>query len=187
MAVKEGGQHTNVEFETSLLGNHGQSLDASAAAGANSEEQRAWQKRKNIDPKEQIKLVRISHVRYQHPDLEKILVFLKGQSACSIVSHSNPSNTGAEDFGLSIVKRTEDRVWLGGYGPDEFCYYAQTGPKKFLGAAFIVEQESDLAKYVVYVDQSSGPQLMAPVLELLSFQEPVPLKNRWTHRVGVKW
>lgn len=84
MAVKEGGQHTNVEFETSLLGNHGQSLDASAAAGANSEEQRAWQKRKNIDPKEQIKLVRISHVRYQHPDLDKILIFLKGQSACSM-------------------------------------------------------------------------------------------------------
>lgn len=49
----------------------------------------------------------------------------------------------SQDFGMTIVKQTDDKVWFGGYGPDLYCYYAQKGPKKFLGATFIVEGEPD--------------------------------------------
>lgn len=61
-----------------LKSNIGRSLNAALAAGPNAESQQAWRERQNIDTTKQIKLVRICHVRYQHPELEKITVFLQG-------------------------------------------------------------------------------------------------------------
>lgn len=48
---------------------------------------------------------------------------------------------------MSVVKQTEDKRWFAGYGPDPYCYYAQQGPKEFLGATFLVERLLDLERY----------------------------------------
>ena len=48
---------------------------------------------------------------------------------------------------MKIVREQKDQIWFGGYGPDPYCYYAQQGPKKFLGATFILEREEDLQRY----------------------------------------
>ncbi|KAJ5936312.1 hypothetical protein N7454_005610 [Penicillium verhagenii] len=66
-------------------------------------------------------------MRYQHPDLNEITIFL-------------------EDFGMTIAKRTDDEIWYRGYGVDPYVYYAKKGPKKFLGGAFLVESYQDLEK-----------------------------------------
>ena len=42
---------------------------------------REWQKKRGIDPSTQVKIVKLSHMRYQHPDLNKITTFLRGQSS----------------------------------------------------------------------------------------------------------
>jgi len=64
---------------------------------------------------------------YQHPDLPSITKFLL-------------------DFGMTIVKKTSDEVWFGGYGPDHYVYCARQGPKQFLGGTFEVESYEDLEK-----------------------------------------
>jgi hypothetical protein len=46
--------------------------------GHQQEDIEAWRARNNIDVTRQIKLVKISHMRYQHPDLEEITRFLEG-------------------------------------------------------------------------------------------------------------
>ncbi|KAK3100857.1 hypothetical protein LTR53_018900, partial [Teratosphaeriaceae sp. CCFEE 6253] len=68
-------------------------------------------------------------MRYQHPDLDEITKFL-------------------QDFGMHIAKRSEDgeRIWYRGYGTTQYVYYAQRGPKKFLGGTFEVESHAELEK-----------------------------------------
>lgn len=66
-------------------------------------------------------------MRYQHPDLDEITTFLA-------------------DFGMHLVKSTDDKRWFRGYGPDQYVYYAQRGPKKFLGGTYEVESYADLEK-----------------------------------------
>lgn len=66
-------------------------------------------------------------MRYQHPDLDVISQFL-------------------QDFGMDVVKQTADKLWLRGYGNDQYVYYAQKGAKKFLGGTFEVETHDDLVK-----------------------------------------
>jgi hypothetical protein len=52
------------------------------------------------------------------------------------------------DFGMTVAKKTEDKKWFRGYGVDQYVYYAQQGPKKFLGGCFEVESHAELEKYV---------------------------------------
>ena len=47
---------------------------------------------------------------------------------------------------MRVVKKTDDKVWFRGYGADQYVYYAQRGPKKFLGGTFEVESYQDLEK-----------------------------------------
>ncbi len=42
-----------------------------------------WRSQNNIDASKQIKLVKLSHIRYQHPDLDEITRFLQG--SCPLV------------------------------------------------------------------------------------------------------
>ncbi|EMC98824.1 hypothetical protein BAUCODRAFT_381516 [Baudoinia panamericana UAMH 10762] len=109
--------------------NFGASLPDTEDRGADSEPLRSWQKRNNIDTSAQVKLVKLVHMRYQHPDLEEITTFLR-------------------DFGMHIAKRSEDgnQLWFRGYGPDQYVYYAQKGPKKFLGGTYSVESMAELEK-----------------------------------------
>lgn len=88
---------------------------------------RQWQEEQNIDRDAQIKLTKLVHMRYQHPDLDKITTFLR-------------------DFGMTIAHKTEDRRWFKGYGSDQYVYYAQRGPKKFLGGCFEVASYTELEK-----------------------------------------
>ncbi|CAO2657847.1 Nn.00g071070.m01.CDS01 [Neocucurbitaria sp. VM-36] len=88
---------------------------------------RQWQKESNIDRDAQIKLTKLVHMRYQHPNLDEITTFLR-------------------DFGMSVAKKTDGKRWYKGYGEDAYVYYAQQGEKKFLGGTFEVESYSELEK-----------------------------------------
>ncbi|KAH7110236.1 Glyoxalase/Bleomycin resistance protein/Dihydroxybiphenyl dioxygenase [Dactylonectria macrodidyma] len=107
--------------------NAGASVPDTEAIGPNGQSIAEWRQERGIDPAQQIHAVRLVHMRYQHPDLKSIRTFL-------------------HDFGMRAVKETEDRVWFQGYGVDQYVYYAQQGPKKFLGGTFEVETYDDLVK-----------------------------------------
>ena len=113
--------------KTDVKPNQGASIPDDVAKRDESESLASWQQRNNIDPTKQIKLVKLVHMRYQHPDLATITTFLK-------------------DFGMSVVKQTDDRIWFRGYGTDQYVYYAQRGEKKFLGGTFEVESMAELEK-----------------------------------------
>ncbi|KAI1437925.1 Glyoxalase/Bleomycin resistance protein/Dihydroxybiphenyl dioxygenase [Xylaria sp. CBS 124048] len=77
-----------------------------------------------------ISLVRIAHVYYKYPDLEKARQFLL-------------------DFGLTEVQRAkvgeEERIYFRGYGTEPWVLCGIKSDKaEFAGAAFVVESESDL-------------------------------------------
>ncbi|KAF3179999.1 hypothetical protein TWF225_001946 [Orbilia oligospora] len=82
----------------------------------------------SLTPK--IKITKISHMRYQHP-----------------LSGINGLTTFLLDFGMEVVKRTETAIWFGGYGIDQYVYYAGIGSeKKFLGGTWEVESWEDLER-----------------------------------------
>lgn len=110
------------------------------AIGPDSEPVSSWIQHLGISKSNQIKLVKISHMRYQHPDLPTITSFML-------------------DFGMSVVKNTDEEIWFGGYGPDHYVYYAKKGPKKFLGGAFEVESYEDLEK-AARLERASGVEKM---------------------------
>ncbi|KAJ6023496.1 uncharacterized protein N7446_013859 [Penicillium canescens] len=110
-----------------IQANHGASVADIIAIGPESESVQAWRERCGIKTESQIRLVKLAHMRYQHPDLEEITIFL-------------------QDFGMTIAKQTDDEVWYRGYGADPYVYYAKKGPKQFLGGAFEVESYRDLER-----------------------------------------
>ncbi|PSN66882.1 putative 2,3-dihydroxybiphenyl-1,2-dioxygenase or glyoxalase/bleomycin resistance protein-like protein [Corynespora cassiicola Philippines] len=107
--------------------NRGSSLPQEQAIPDVRKPLRQWQAERNIDRDAQIKLRRLVHMRYQHPDLAEITTFLR-------------------DFGMSVAKKTETQRWFKGYGKDQYVYYAQQGEKKFLGGTFEVESFAELEK-----------------------------------------
>ena len=107
--------------------NHGASVPDIIATGPAQETLSQWRSRANIDQSNHIKIVKLAHMRYQHPDLKEITEFL-------------------EDFGMTVAKQTEDEVWYQGYGKDQYVYYARKGPRSFLGGSFEVESYGDLEK-----------------------------------------
>ena len=107
--------------------NRGSSLPQEQAIPDVRKPLRQWQAERNIDRDAQIKLRRLVHMRYQHPDLAEITTFLR-------------------DFGMSVAKKTETQRWFKGYGRDQYVYYAQQGEKKFLGGTFEVESFAELEK-----------------------------------------
>jgi hypothetical protein len=86
-------------------------------------------------------------MRYQHPDLEEITVFLQGEQFC--LSTSKNRTDLNLDFGMIIAKQTDDEIWYRGYGADPYVYYAKKGPKQFLGGSFLVESYQDLERWMV--------------------------------------
>jgi hypothetical protein len=77
-----------------------------------------------------VQLARISHVYFEHPDLEKFREF-------------------AKDFGLVEAQVTKDRVYFRGYGKDPYVYVAsrsKDGKPRFLGPAFVASSEEDFEK-----------------------------------------
>ncbi|KAJ5968758.1 hypothetical protein N7501_005006 [Penicillium viridicatum] len=107
--------------------NHGASIADIMAIGPERESIPTWQAGCNIKTDSQIRLVKLAHMRYQHPDLDEITTFL-------------------EDFGMTIAKKTDDEIWYRGYGVDPYVYYAKKGEKKFLGGTWEVESYQELEK-----------------------------------------
>lgn len=60
--------------------NRGASVPDVTAIGEEQESLQSWRQRVGIDPSKQIRLVKVSHMRYQHPDLAEITKFLRGTS-----------------------------------------------------------------------------------------------------------
>ncbi|CAI7607523.1 unnamed protein product [Penicillium pancosmium] len=109
------------------IANHGASVPDLIAVGSEQENVEEWRERCNIDQSSQIRLVKLAHMRYQHPDLDQITTFL-------------------QDFGMTVTKKTDQEIWYRGYGDDQYVYYARKGPKEFLGGTFTVESYEDLEK-----------------------------------------
>lgn len=77
-----------------------------------------------------VKVIRLAHVVYQHPDLEKALSFLF-------------------DFGFVEEHRTANRVYLRGYGIQPFVYVVEQSPddrRHFIGGYWVVDTFGDLEK-----------------------------------------
>lgn len=73
-----------------------------------------------------INLKRIAHVYYIHKDLDKAHQFLL-------------------DFGFSVAKKVDDKIYYRGYGTEPFLYCATKGPEdKFGGTGWVVESMEDL-------------------------------------------
>lgn len=107
--------------------NSGASVRDTEASGEDCETLKSWKEARGIDPTKQIRVIKLAHIRFQHPNLDVISQFL-------------------QDFGMDVVKQTTDRLWLRGYSNDPYVYYAQRGAKKFLGGTFEVETHDDLVK-----------------------------------------
>lgn len=95
-----------------------------------------------------IRLNKTSFVIYNHVDLDKAVRFL-------------------EDFGMTIVRRSADgkEVFFAGYGPDPFVYIArqaEEGKTSFGGAAYLVEDRSELVKASKVPGASTLCSLNAP-------------------------
>lgn len=58
--------------------NQGAAVPDLIAVGHQQEDVQTWRARNKIDSANQVKLVKLSHMRYQHPDLEQIGQFLAG-------------------------------------------------------------------------------------------------------------
>ena len=112
---------------TSAAFNSGASVPDVLGSGSDAQPIAEWRTKNAIDVTKHIHIVRLVHMRYQHPNLDVIVQFLG-------------------EFGMSVVKKTLTQVWLRGYGPDPYVYYAQKGPKTFLGGTFLVESWNDLVK-----------------------------------------
>lgn len=57
---------------------HGASVSDITAIGPEQESIASWRQRCGIKTENQIRLVKLVHMRYQHPDLDQITVFLQG-------------------------------------------------------------------------------------------------------------
>ncbi|KAH5512544.1 hypothetical protein HBI52_122750 [Parastagonospora nodorum] len=124
--------------------NRGSSVPQAEAIPKPCKPLRQWQAEQNIDRSAQIKLTKLVHMRYQHPNLDEITAFLR-------------------DFGMSVAQKAEGKRWYKGYGDDQYVYYAQAGEKKFLGGTFEVESFAELEKAArvagasEIIDLSSAP------------------------------
>ena len=73
--------------------NRGSSVHQSIAIPKPCKPLRQWQQEQNIDRDAQIKLTKLVHMRYQHPDLDEITTFLR-------------------DFGMSVAQKAPGKKWL---------------------------------------------------------------------------
>lgn len=65
---------------------HGASVPDVDAIGEDREPLAKWKERCGIKTENQIRLVKLAHMRYQHPDLDAITAFLQGQSFIVLLS-----------------------------------------------------------------------------------------------------
>jgi len=68
-----------------ISSNQGASVPDLIAIGSERENIEQWRKRCNVNKASQIRLVKLAHMRYQHPDLDQITTFLQGEIHCPIL------------------------------------------------------------------------------------------------------
>ncbi|KAJ5365230.1 Glyoxalase/Bleomycin resistance protein/Dihydroxybiphenyl dioxygenase [Penicillium concentricum] len=112
---------------TPVKPNIGATVPDVVAVGKANESQRSWLEKQKINRKDRIHLKKLSHMRYQHPDLEETHRFM---------TH----------FGMQVAKKVKDEIWYRGYGSDQYVYYARKGPKQFLGGTFEALSQEDFNK-----------------------------------------
>jgi hypothetical protein len=86
-----------------------------------------------------MKVVRLAHVHYQHPDLNRALLFLN-------------------DFGMVEEARVDGKVYLRGYGCQPFLYIAEQSPddkRHFIGGYWVVAEAAELEKAATKPNASS--------------------------------
>lgn len=99
--------------DTSIKPNHGATVPDVIAVGDEKESQSSWLKRNNIKPENRIRLTKLSHMRYQHPDLEEIHRFMTGMSlplTAAIINRafrSNPSRSRFWNGGRQEIRRRD--------------------------------------------------------------------------------
>jgi hypothetical protein len=59
--------------------NRGAAILDISEMGADGMTQSAWRSAYSIEPSKHVKLVKLSHMRYQHPNLQTISTFLRGK------------------------------------------------------------------------------------------------------------
>jgi hypothetical protein len=99
-----------------------------------------------VNDPSKVQLVRLGHVIFEHPDLEKFREF-------------------AKDFGFVEEKVDEDRVYYRGYGIDPFLYVAiqsKTKQPKFLGPAFVAASQAEFDKAAALPGAQIGSLEAAP-------------------------
>ncbi len=77
-----------------------------------------------------VQLCRLSHVYFEHPDLNEFSKF-------------------AKDFGFIEAKRTKDKIYFRGYGKDQYVYVATKNKDKkprFMGACFVALNREEFDK-----------------------------------------
>ncbi|KAH7126057.1 Glyoxalase/Bleomycin resistance protein/Dihydroxybiphenyl dioxygenase [Dactylonectria macrodidyma] len=77
-----------------------------------------------------VQLARISHVYFEHPDLDKFAEF-------------------ADHFGFVEEHRTTDTIYFRGYGKDPYVYVAsksKDGKPRFRGPAFVAASQEEFSK-----------------------------------------
>lgn len=114
--------------ESSIPANQGATVSDIQAMGSDQESQANWLEKRKINIDDRICLKKLSHIRYQSPDLDETHRFML-------------------DFGMRVAQRTENEVWYKGYGPDQYVYYTKKGPKKFLGGVFEAKSREDFERW----------------------------------------
>ncbi|KAH6615403.1 Glyoxalase/Bleomycin resistance protein/Dihydroxybiphenyl dioxygenase [Boeremia exigua] len=95
---------------------------------------------------DKVQLTRLSHIYFEHADLEKFRKF-------------------ADDFGFVEAKSTRDRVYYRGYGRDQYVYVALKSiddQPRFKGPAFVAKSQGEFEKAkklpgAIVSDMSDGP------------------------------
>lgn len=133
--------------ESKTKPNSGAAVLDKYANGDDFESQSEWYEKRQIQRDNRIRLKKLSHVRYQHPNLDEIDSFLTGTHAATDgFTNGQCAYLSLIDFGMEAIKKAGDEVWYKGSGPDPYVYYACKGPKKFLGGVFEVETKEELEK-----------------------------------------
>lgn len=115
-----------MNFDTAPKPNRGGPVSDLVLDGPDRQQSLAeWKKQRKYDETEQIRLVKLAHMRYRHPDLAVITEFLQGIYLPIIACARNlllikVVDNQCLDFGMYVAKRTETEIWFRGYGPDPF-------------------------------------------------------------------
>lgn len=70
---------TQLDGTQEIVPNHGASQPDAKAVGKKALSIAEWRAYEGIDVSRQVKLVKLSHMRYQHPELLEITTFLRGK------------------------------------------------------------------------------------------------------------